>query len=112
MKERIDENEIDDDNRDTERLSNTEYKQSQLRKFLEKCQKEDDDIAGYIPFSKWHLYCLHEAIVGESISENRYEVAPFYIYLKKEKRNFLAASRVLDRPVKGKKDTGDNDNTR
>lgn len=112
VKKWINENEINNNDRHSETFSDTEDEECELCEFFEKCEKEYNNIAGNISLTKWELNGLYETIMSKSISQYGDKITSFNIYLKKEERDFFSVSWILNRPVKWKKNTGDNDNTR
>lgn len=98
-----DDEDIEQNNRHPERLPNTEDEQCELRELFEKCEKEYDAILSPV---FWYTECF------ERPTEITDKIISLNIEVKKEQGEFFATHvRILDRPIKGEKNTGDNDDT-
>lgn len=94
---------VEQNNRHSERFPDTEDEECELREFFEKCEKEYDAILSPVFwYTEWF----------ERSTEITDKIISFDIELKKEQGEFFAAHvRILDRPVKGEKNTGDDNDT-
>lgn len=94
---------IDENNGHSQGFPDTEYEKREFREFLEKCEKEDDTTGSPV---FWYTQGF------ERSTEIADKIIPFNIYLKKEEWEFFSSHVwVLNRPIKGEKNTSNDYNT-
>ncbi len=94
---------VEENNRHPERFPDTEDEECQLCEFFEKREEEYDTILGP---TFGYTECFERAT---KIAD---KIISFYIEFKKEQRQLFSTHVwILDRPVKGQENTGDNDYT-
>lgn len=107
----VDEEQVDKHDRESERFTDTEYQECELRKLLETCEKKCDNLGSDIMSTERRLQYLHEIIFCQEVFQNRDEITSLDIYLEEKKWYFFSGSRIMYGPVKGQEDTRNHDNT-